>query len=478
MPDETVGPLLAVPNGQYFFGASRSPLTASFRFVPNPSRAEANYIAVFGNIDGSEPTPSFKLDSTLGFGDGFLSDGSSPGWTQPLAPLWWDDTDPESTEAYHPHGPTLYSVVAPDGFHAVYLDGPAEVYRTKVHLFYTDTGLTYNYVTPTPGDAWSVPGVYFSIFRLIGDQWDNVGTVVQPAQPELTPASFQLSVDIPGPGYYRVVVSTPAITTKLASTGTLRTLQATILDPAARIEFSVQTGIIGFSPIPHLPSLDQDVMGLRVNAVSAMLTPHPALLYEGGQVAGVQLPSCCSWDQPLENRDPFSYINALQTSYTTPLKNGIYAFHKPTGVDNFDLQAPFVFRKGVIVGINNPLVPVGGWIVAAATVPLTDGSYPSGACHATLCYGVEFQTTNTWFNVLPPSLTPREYDLALEILRTTAQWHDNPLHVRDIIRTIASKGRALLRVAPSVARVIGALFPGVSISTAVVDAAAALGSAL
>lgn len=464
----------AVPPGQYFFGVSRSPLTASFRYMPNAAHNAGSYQAVFGQADDHPPLATFTL-STLSAGDVPLTWNLTPGYLRELDPLWWDDTDPDLADAYHPHGPTLYTVRTPDGKTATYLDGTGD-HPTQVTLYYTDSGLTPDTV-PSTGDWESRPKVFFFAYRLAGNGWVAAGESVATASDFGESVPHELTVQVTAPGYYYFTVATPPTTVKDVD-GAIRARQACVVDYNARIEFTVTASIIGFAPIAHLPSLDQDVMGLRVNAVSGMMTPHPAMLYEGGQVAGVQLPSCCSWDQPLENDDPFSFITALQTSTTLPLKRGIYAFHKPTDVDNFELQSPFIFHRSVITGTNNPLVPCGGWIVYAATVPLTDGGYPSGACHLTITHAVEFQTTNTWFNVVPPSLTPKDYEVALEILRTTAQWHENPLHMKDILSTIASKGKALLRVAPSVAKVIGALFPGVSIPAAVANAAMALGNAL
>lgn len=454
--------------------------------MPNPTHAEAKYQAVF-SLPGQAPTDVFHLYSSTST-SAALTERLSQGWSQDLNPLWWDDVALDDPARYHPHGATYYTVRTPDGQTGTYLEPTASTdpNSTEVLLTYTDLGLTPAYFPSgsASGIVWANPCVQLAAYLLVGNEWVFHTNVSFPANAPGVTTTQTLSLEIHIAGYYRFIVSTPTVSGRMNG-GTLsaantpnQAVQAIIDDHNAKLYFSTPASIIGFSPIPHLPDLSSEVMGIRVTAVSGMITPHPAMLYEGGQCCGVQLPGCCSWDEPMQNDDPFSFINSLQTSTTLKLASGLYAFHKPTDMNNFDMQMPFIFHRSEVAGTNNPMIPPGGWLVFAATVPMTDSAYPSGSCHLTTTYAVEFQTTNTWFNVLPPSLTPADYDLALEILRTTAQWHENPLHMKEILRTIASKGAALLRVAPSVLKVIGALFPGVAVPAAVANAAVALGNAL
>jgi hypothetical protein len=197
---------------------------------------------------------------------------------------------------------------------------------------------------------------------------------------------------------------------------------------------------------------------MRILSSSVMMTPHPSLLYEGGQVSAFQLPGGVDLLDAITTQDPFGYISTQALSITLPLKKGMYGFHRPSSVGDFEFKDFIVNRGGVTTGFDAPLF-FGNWVVMAASVPLVDGAYPSGSCHVTFNFNVEFRTENTWFLQLPPGTAPEDYTNGVALLRNIPQFYENPKHLSDIIKLLRSGARKVLVNSPAILELVGALFP-------------------
>lgn len=439
--DWSLGTLTASPpvnNGQYFMAVSRNPLCAFVRQFVNHENEAYKYDGRFFEV-GQTGLSEYQ--------EVVLSGATTTNIFDIHPSIFEAQTD---TNPFTPHGDTYYCVDACDrkGF---FLNGTGAA-PTVVSVTYEPIG---NHV---------IAEASVIMHKWSGSLWEPV----QDAILTLSDGKYVGTLGVIGYGYYSlsgvVVISDH--------------------DDNLHMHISVSyTGggfVFGFLPLPHFDDIAASVNALRVNAVSAMLTPHPAMLYVGGQCVGMQLPAGVAWYSPLIHGDPFGSLAEDSTAVTLPLKKGIFGFHKPTDPADFAMTTPVLTRDFEVIGFNNPIHPPGGWTCIVAMVNAGDSgtSWPSGSCHSTVSFGVEFRTTNVWFASLPPQHPVSAFDEALALVKDAQQWHENPLHVKDILRFLQQGAKTGLRIAPSVAKILGVLFPGMSIPATLVDAAQHIGSLL
>lgn len=423
--ETTVDAERLVAPGSYFAAVSRNPLCAFIEWNSNPTFQHAVYQAQFLDPIANS---MISLDNCIQMGSQNI-------------PFQYFESVP--SQPFQPHGPTLYAADADDA-KVVYLDGTTA--HPTIVTFTAMLGTTFKAADTITYRNWN------------GSAWRAVSTVTR-----TTTTTFVISIN--GSGYFGFWFgsNTP--------------------DPPANsvtisAQFDISCACMGFHPLPHFDDIAASIEGIRVNAASLMITPHPALLYEGGQCAGVQLPAGVDWQDMFTNNDPFTTISEDANAVVMPLKGGLFGFHKPTDATDFQLTTPVTVRGTEIWAYSNPVSPPGGWLVVAASVGLVDGAYPSGLCYVSACYGVEFRSLNVWFTTLPPQHTVEAFDTALRILRDVPQWHENPTHIRDIMKAIATKGRVALRLAPSILKVLAMLFPGQPAITLALKAAEHVGALL
>jgi hypothetical protein len=425
-----------VPNGQMFVAMSRSPCTSTVRWELNPGNKPAVYQAIF--YDKTTAANTATTDILV-----------SPSELQIEMP-YFIDANAGNLANSHPHGDTYF---------------PVDVAGRKAFfLSATDAHGAALFVKSQP--ELDVPfNVVVCVYRLEGREFVRLDDF---AFDTYTAAVNSLTILIHKSGYYSLSVRTigPAV-----AAGTYAGTDATV---SFNLQFAQLSDQFAIRPIPHFKDFNDIIASVRVNASALMMTPHPALLYLGGQVTGVQLPAPQDWIEIYERGDPFTYVNSLSTSKTFKLKSGIYGFHKPETLLEYEFTPTFVTKNEQIASVNNPIDFPGGWMVLAATVGLQDGSYPSGSCHLTFSYAVEFRTTNVWFDVESSPFRRNEMQTAIDMMEDITQWHENPFHIKDIMSSIASKGKSLLKIAPSLVKALSMFFPGAGMFGKVADALAAL----
>lgn len=417
-----------VPNGQMFVAVSRNPLQAYASYKLNSGYTDGEYKFLF-------PFPS-----TNGFADTLNIVNSVPGVPLQIDAQVCEDVYAGNPLRYHPHGDYYYPVDA--------------LGRKGVHVTATATKpASFFFVQTITSGTAANPRIV--VYRWVGNAWAEAA--------QLSPSGniFTLTVGSGGTGYYSFAYVDNAAT-NVNLTGVFR----------------VTCDAIGFEALPHFRSMWATIDTMRVNAVSLMVTPHPAMLYEGGQVSGVQLPTTLQIADICEQGDPFTFVSQAAQSKTLPLKKGMFGFHKPTDMSDFSEEDVVSSRGSVVNGFSNPMQPHGGWLVIAALVGKVDTAWPSGACHVTVCYGIEYRTTNVWMVSMPPQHSADDFATALAIMRATEQWHENPMHMADILAVLKRAGKTALRISPLLLKVLQAVYPATRIPEAFAEGLAALGHAL
>lgn len=437
-----------IPKGSFFMAASRAPLQALVRHLEYPDGQESSYR--FNFATPSQPTPFYNRFQMEINQSGVISFPYDLNLSDTIDPQYLDDAKDGIAGFSHPHGIKYYAVDA-GGRKGFWVSNANSLLRiTNEH-----------YVSPSD----MVGTAIFRLSQWDGSTWQRTGDIKR-MDLSLSPGSVD-DFPIPRPGYWALDIEAVC---------EAQTIAAQVLEYT--IELVGKGPQFGFLPIPKIGSVEASVQSIRTTAVSLMLTQRAAVLSQGGQVTGVQLPSSESWYSSLGSDDPFDTLSNYTGAVTLTLENGMYGFLKPASQPEFDFATPFQIVDEEVSSYVNPIEPHGSWIVIVANVALFTGSYAGGLCHLTASYGVEFVTDNIWFSSIPSSLPPDAFTKALVELKNTQQWHENPLHFKELIRSAMSAGKTALKLAPSIGKLVSQFMPGVNPSIALLESLAKLGHAL
>lgn len=244
--------------------------------------------------------------------------------------------------------------------------------------------------------------------------------------------------------------------------------------------------VIGTMPVTlaHLPIAGfsdrrADIEQVRVIGKSLMLSPNSAELAKGGVIAGLQLPS----QELPTSLVPFSSSTNATTAVlaragcdgnvrSLDFSQGMYAFHSPTALGDFDFRTPFAYgpRISPSDASTRPtptdfiswVKPAGGWVVMALqTAPpvLGNSGFPGGLVRLTTASALEFQTSSLWYALRSPSLNTLAVDELMSMLANVEQFSENPFHFSDISRWISRNANTLKKVSNIASHALGVLFP-------------------
>lgn len=412
----------AVAPGQTMYGVCRNPLCCYFQYYPNPTGLNWGYSSHFyGDLGMTQAGPGATT------GKIFIRDNANECAINPTAWATLNSSD------FDPHGDWYYSVDAADR-KGVFLT--ASVAKPVTVLFYVADG-------EINGDPRALTYIWN------GDLWTRDSAFAWGGGVDAGKQGTYCTVTISTSGYYAFAVCGSANSSA-----------------NVQMQFTSTGSVVGFQALPGIDPLLNSVECIRMSSASLLVTPHTSTLYEGGQVCAVQLPAGVDPMGVLLSRDPFTEWSEDANSATMVLKKGLYGFLKPTDQRDFEMQSITRIVEEELFNIHNPIYPPGGWLVAATSVGLVSGSYPAGIAHITRCYGVEFRTTNVWFQQMGPQTTPLDWSKALDLIKDAQQFHENPLHFRDIVNFITHHGKAALKLAPSVLKMLAPLFPQTEVAVA------------
>jgi len=142
---------------------------------------------------------------------------------------------------------------------------------------------------------------------------------------------------------------------------------------------------------------------------------------------------------------------------------GLYAFHKPTNVTDFDLRAMttgmiWASKKTNIVP--GPINPPSGWLLVAIQQVETSSNVFAGAdFELTIDWNVEYSTTSPWLSTLPSPLPYEDLQRAIHELGPFQSCHENPLHMTDITRFLKRVGNVALQYGPAIVKGLAVVNP-------------------
>lgn len=411
--------------GRGLWGISYSPLMHTVEFVPNKAAAVWAYSAWFSDMN----------EAGGGFTDNllfYLHQNDTRLLKFPVVKMV------ANPGLYVPGGVSQYYGGLHDGSHYFWIDG---------HSHGSSTVVSGTFTTELGGNIAAGLTVEFRLIQLYGNTERQIQSVTFGSDGATSTIPVMTTEE---PGYYRIEMSMH--TNSLASATYKATLHATGAGPN-----------MVHRAIPHLEEREDLISSIAVTAASLMVSCRAPELYISGTLTGGVLDLTTDITRCMATGGD-AYLRSISSSTggrTIPFKNGMYTYLKSRTVNSIMPKPAFRHGKnGVVIDIATDLMPPDGWTMIGADVAET--ATGSNDVFITNCAGVEFYTTDSWFNAVPVQHTPAVQDEAAMILRQLPQFFDNPFHFLDIFKAVPRIGHYTLRQSGQFAREMSAvLTPGI-----------------
>lgn len=297
---------------------------------------------------------------------------------------------------------------------------------------YTHNDHSYVFLTGYTIDVEAPPLVVQ--FNMQGTPPDNYAFRIYRAHPDGNETlEMEVSADAPG------VTVTAAITVD----GYYRFAMVTSADDTVCSVGLILTGTYDLWAFKPLPQLDVHMTLLgqcRVNSASLMFSPDASVLNQNGFIAAAQYPmeTCLTELTASFSTDPTDTVT-MQNSMNFgkfSMRQGCFAYHRPSSSVELAMTDVVSVEGWKYSVRNNPMAPPGGWLVMAlAGQPGVDVN-PGCFGHVTTCAHLEYSTTSEWIIQASNNETTADTMAAIDALRHVPQFHENPLHFTDILRSV------------------------------------------
>lgn len=377
--------------GLSFCVVFRNPLRSLIYYDPNPTNKGTNYVCYFNPVTG----PGALVN------------------TWPLTDKTQQVIDPVylqvgAGQTYQPHGTTLYTG-SQNGYTGWWVDA-STTHASNVVFTASNSSASYA----------------INVLRLIGGEW-----VVQDGL-LATSSSGVATVQITQSAYYSFQYdslgndnSSYHFTTIVYYIGTTSsTLGANV---CCHLPCSAIVGNETLFPL------------MRVNAFSILVVNEAAELYKGGMVAGAQIPGGTDWTTLASGNTITNLASQNSTNVKQKdLATGLYGFARPTDADDFAYRNIFKLSQqstgtAFLTGTDYSLIPKNDYLFVAMSAQASSSTYPGADVYLLASWAVEFRTNNQLFAQMKAPGLPQDYTSALTSLADMEQWHENPLHLSDIL---------------------------------------------
>lgn len=388
---------------ELFLVAFRDPVRNHVFYNENPGAGQSDLQAWITPLSGTSSVAVPEYDST-GAVNEFEDDLHIPFW--------------KATSTFQPHGPYLYA-------------GSDE--RSERTYRWFDKGETVKVLVGTNVSTDIDVDLSLDLFEqdaLIEEAFRATGTA--------TGTSVEVEIEVTKGGYYSLhLFATFAAPTTFSVSATSTCTSA----------------MFCHRPIPGFASNQMAIDGIRMTGVAAMYTNNAAPLQRAGTIAGFQVPKETDWQQYVGT---LSLVSKSNGARTMEIQNGLYGFLKPTENEDFELQDVFATDpvSGTITASYFSLRNPKSFLILRGSVVPSDGR--SG--YFTISNSVEYLTSDVWRQLDIPRTDADIYKKALSEIKGIDQWHENPLHIKELFSKILNGS---LDVAKSVQKYLpGALAIG------------------
>jgi len=297
--------------------------------------------------------------------------------------------------------------------------------------------------------------------------WEPNG-FIQYANQIVTPSAPTFTVNITRAGYYAFAFVDPGLAPGVSHIigGNLKlNCDALAAVPGAQY--------FGQFPLPSIQAQFPAIGAGRTLSASLEFSNTTPELQIGGNAVVSQVGGGEHWPD-YASYDRLTQENAA-VSETFVAKKGAYAFLKPRDTRDLDMVAEYSTDTTGSGGDPNITFQNGledAWFAITSSTDFLAIALNTPAVGAidgrsgiwTAVWKVEYETSDQWRSLDKGFFGPRSIDMALAMVNMAPQFHENPLHIKDIeafLKSIARKGTELVRdYGPQAATLIQALMRG------------------
>jgi hypothetical protein len=313
-------------------------------------------------------------------------------------------------------------------------------------------GSNGSFVWLNDGDAWALTGISSTATTIFVsfERYNIHGLQKQQTTAQTLAAGGALNVSIKSPaantaGYYSMSIQS-------GNSTSLSSLQLQIIGSSSCFKQL---------SLPNLTTNVTSLDGARILAASLKYTNTASVTDLGGEITMYQSADE-SWLSYLNSSSITQVLSQQSGACTIDMRNGGFGFLKPTEPSDFDYIDDFLIDT-VNGYVSNSTFSVDDQ--KSFLVFCTSCSKPTG-CQGfwTMCYGLEYLTSNAWMDVRQSSIMPQACAEGLELVKNIPQFHENPLHMGEILNSIKGFAKkavsAVIKYGPTalkIAKTIGSV---------------------
>lgn len=204
-----------------------------------------------------------------------------------------------------------------------------------------------------------------------------------------------------------------------------------------------------------LPDMDENIgsaEGIRTLAATGLYTNTSPTLADGGKITGFQFKNTEAWYDVAT----FDEMAKRNDAYNGKAKDGIYGFLRPSDEKDFERSKSYRLKNGVLANVGYPLMPEGDYLGFCVSIDKKEDR--SG--RITLSFALDFSTTDTWRPISADRIDPKIFKDAILATARLPQFHENPLHLKDIFAFIKKAANKVVEYGPqamNIARMVSGM---------------------
>jgi len=321
-------------------------------------------------------------------------------------------------------------------------DGPTSPvgrHQQMKSAFWQDNGTVLNVALAGLTSGQTVECIQYF---LQNNEWIKAGVIT------LSVGSPIASLSPPnGQGYYTVTFHQTAGSTE-------------VINSSITMNLTISGSRFAHKPMKSVLQAGASLGPIRSIGSAVQYTNTTAPNFATGSVIGVQVPNSTQWF----TLTSFAVIGGLDKAKLQQFdaKKGIYGFIRPSDQKDFDYyDSDFMFDGlGNLVKLSFSIVPKSPIIILF----VKGGEGATSQSGKWISYdAIEFLTTNQLYNLASPLNEPEEFQAAVSATKKIAQFHENPLHLKEIGGAIAKVAELIMKYGPMVmqgAETIGSMIGG------------------
>jgi len=222
---------------------------------------------------------------------------------------------------------------------------------------------------------------------------------------------------------------------------------------------SLAQDVFSHAALPDSLNHLKQLVSMRINAESLLLKNCASDLNNNGYVQAASFDENADWRDYIGNKMLVNATSARNT-FEGSLKRGLYSFLHVSGMHDlqFHNYVEFNSASSTPKNIGYPLNDCRFIAVTAVADSSTGNPGLNFFLHLTL--GVEFSTSDQWWDATTGRVTIQQTNDALDIVRPSVQFYENPTHLAKLGRFLSGIGGSIRAHATKIGAALSMLFPG------------------